>query len=297
MNWLQKLQRKYGRYAITGITRYMILIYALSYVIGFVEGSGNANISEWICFDPGMILHGQIWRLITWVVVPSRGFDLLTLLLIFFLLQLGENLERFVGSFRMTVYFIGGILLTDILGLLVYLVLRIPLMNLSLYSILFCLYIMLGLLIPEAEVSIYGVFPIRMKWMLLVWAVLFLYNGVNAFRYGGLLLTIFACAEEFFALINVVIFVRACKGSIGIFQSVKQQKRRTEFRASVQRGQADFRKDAEQGSMNADGGYIHKCAICGRTDVSNPELTFRYCSKCTCGQEYCNAHLFTHEHQ
>ena len=40
----------------------------------------------------------------------------------------------------------------------------------------------------------------------------------------------------------------------------------------------------------------HKCAICGRTEKDAPELEFRYCSKCEGNYEYCQDHLFTHEH-
>ena len=44
------------------------------------------------------------------------------------------------------------------------------------------------------------------------------------------------------------------------------------------------------------GTMVHKCSICGRTNVTNPELSFRYCSKCEGNHEYCQDHLFTHEH-
>lgn len=46
------------------------------------------------------------------------------------------------------------------------------------------------------------------------------------------------------------------------------------------------------------GGQIsrHKCAICGRTELTNPELEFRFCSKCNGNYEYCQDHLFTHKH-
>lgn len=41
---------------------------------------------------------------------------------------------------------------------------------------------------------------------------------------------------------------------------------------------------------------VHTCSICGRTNITNPELMFRYCSKCAGDHEYCQDHLFTHEH-
>ncbi len=47
---------------------------------------------------------------------------------------------------------------------------------------------------------------------------------------------------------------------------------------------------------NAGHGLLHTCSICGRTSETNPELTFRYCSKCEGNHEYCQDHLFTHVH-
>ena len=43
-------------------------------------------------------------------------------------------------------------------------------------------------------------------------------------------------------------------------------------------------------------GYRHKCAVCGRTDVTNPELQFRYCSKCAGYHCFCSDHIFNHVH-
>ena len=42
--------------------------------------------------------------------------------------------------------------------------------------------------------------------------------------------------------------------------------------------------------------YRHKCTVCGRTDVTNPELEFRYCSKCKGYYCYCMDHINNHVH-
>jgi len=42
--------------------------------------------------------------------------------------------------------------------------------------------------------------------------------------------------------------------------------------------------------------YTHKCTVCGRTDVSNPELEFRYCSRCNGYHCYCEEHINNHTH-
>lgn len=60
------------------------------------------------------------------------------------------------------------------------------------------------------------------------------------------------------------------------------------------RQNAESKKSASP-KYNA-GTMLHKCSICGRTNLTNPELSFRYCSKCEGNHEYCQDHLFTHEH-
>ena len=52
----------------------------------------------------------------------------------------------------------------------------------------------------------------------------------------------------------------------------------------------------QQKKKEAERGYRHKCAVCGKTDTSHPDLEFRYCSKCEGNYEYCQDHLFTHTH-
>ena len=42
--------------------------------------------------------------------------------------------------------------------------------------------------------------------------------------------------------------------------------------------------------------YLHKCAVCGKTDVSDPQMEFRYCSKCNGYYCYCADHINNHIH-
>ena len=85
------------------------------------------------------------------------------------------------------------------------------------------------------------------------------------------------------SLFNFLVFMVSGRKRIGI--SKAQQMKRKEFRAKT--------KSLNNMSRNV---TKHKCAICGRTDESNPELEFRFCSKCNGNYEYCNDHLFTHKH-
>lgn len=281
MNWMNKLERKLGRYAVPYITRYLVFANLIGY---FLKMIGGGVIMQWLDFSPYHILHGQIWRLLTWVFVPSSGLSVWALLFMVCLLMLGQNMEMALGTFRMNVYFVGGILLSDIGGLLIYgiswaiLGAGIPI-YLSMYYILFSLYLMLGLFMPDAEVRLYFVLPIRMKWLMIVYFVTLGYEIFSYFRMGVLYGIMFG-SEIIFALLNLGIFVYSCKNRV----SLKQRRRKKQF-------QAQFSQPRPGSGISK-----HKCAICGRTEQDAPGLNFRYCSKCEGNYEYCEEHLFTHTH-
>jgi hypothetical protein len=290
MNWMDKLERKIGRYAIPYITRYLIFMNLIGYIL---QAAGANAIMQWLDFVPAYIMRGQIWRLITWIVVPASGLSIWSLLFMICLLMLGQNLEHALGTFRMNVYFVGGILLSDIGGMLLYFIFRIPI-YLTMYYILFSLYLMLGLLMPDAEVRLYFVLPIKMKWLMVVYVLSLGYEVFSYFKAGVSLASqlgvskfsgawyvgMMYSAEIIFAILNLFLFVYFCRNHV----SHRQKRRQKQFRAQF--------AQPRPGS----GITKHKCAICGRTEKDDPTLTFRYCSKCAGSYEYCQDHLFTHNH-
>lgn len=286
---MDKLERKFGKYAIPNITRYMIFANLIGYFLALI---GQNTIMQYLDFSAAHIFHGQIWRLITWIFVPASGLSFWTLLFILCLLMLGQNLEHALGTFRMNVYFWGGIIISDIGGLLIggitYLAgIRVPIYGmtsglpiyLTMYYILFSLYLMLGILMPEAEVRLYFVLPIKMKWLTIVYVIELAYEIFSYFRMGWMYGIMFG-TEIVLAFLNLLLFVYSCKNHV----SRKQKKRQKQF-------QAQFAQPRPGSGITK-----HKCAICGRTELDDPNLTFRYCSKCAGNYEYCQDHLFTHQH-
>lgn len=208
-------------------------------------------------------------------------------------------MEYALGSFRMNVYFIGGILLSDIGGFLIYLISWLITGNginiyLTMYYILFSLYLMLGIFMPEAEVRLYFVLPIKMKWLMAVYVLTLGYEIFSNFKTGAQIAASYGLsgfqgawyiglsysAEIILAIANLICFVYSCRRHV----SHKQKKRQKEF-------QAQFAQPRPGSGITK-----HKCAICGRTELDDPNLTFRYCSKCAGNYEYCQDHLFTHNH-
>ncbi|HJC89766.1 MAG TPA: rhomboid family intramembrane serine protease [Candidatus Mediterraneibacter excrementigallinarum] len=279
MNWLDKLERKLGRYAIPNLTVYLLA--------GYVIGCGiiylMPNLIGWLTLEPALILRGQIWRIISWVLIPPTTNPISLLFLVLLYYSLGTALERTWGTFRYNVYIFSGILFTVIAVFILYGVFfalygtEVPLSSIGLVStnyITMSIFLAFAAIYPDMEVLLYFVLPIKMKWMALVYAVMALYYFIT----GGIVSRVAIAAS----LLNFVIF----------FLSSRNMRR---FGPREQARKAKFRKQSRP-HMTYAGGARHRCAVCGRTELDDPNLEFRFCSKCKGNYEYCQDHLFTHEH-
>lgn len=289
MNWMDKLERKWGRYAVPNLSRYFVG----AVLIGLLMELVTPGAMNWINFSVDGILHGQIWRLVSWIFMPSTSLDFFGLLFLLCVLMWGSSLESFLGTFRMNVFLWGGVILSDIGGIVIYVITKLLLgtgmsVYLSSYYILMTMLLALAMCMPEGEVRLYFVLPIKMKWMLVFELA---YLGYIVFRTFASMIAVYpgalgwiaglvGSAQIILAVANMFLFFWSSKTRI----SHRQKKRQKEFRA--------------QFSQPRPGSGIsqHKCVICGRTEITNPELQFRYCSKCTGNKEYCQDHLFTHTH-
>ena len=127
---------------------------------------------------------------------------------------------------------------------------------------------------PDMQILLYFIIPIKMKWLAYVYAALMLYDFIQSLWPGRIVMAM--------SLLNFIIF----------FLSTRDLRRYTP--KEVHRRQA-YQKAVRQPG-NAAGITKHKCAICGRTEQDDPSLEFRFCSKCDGNYEYCQDHLFTHQH-
>ena len=279
MNWLDKLERKFGRYAIPNLTVYLLA----GYVIGFAVYYLAPNLLRYLTLEPYYILHGQIWRIISWVLIPPTGslFSLFFLVLLYY--SLGTALERTWGTFRYNVYIFSGIFFTVIAVFILYGVfyliygVALPMSSIGLIStnyITMSIFLAFASIYPDMEVMLYFILPIKMKWMALVYAAMALYY----FFTGSLAVKVAIGAS----LLNFVIF----------FCSSRNIKR---FGPKEQARKAKFRQQSRP-HMTYSNGARHRCAVCGRTELDDPNLEFRFCSKCNGNYEYCQDHLFTNEH-
>lgn len=275
MNWLNKLERKFGRYAIHNLTLYLIG----GYIIGFGVYMFVPNLLNLLTLEPAYILHGQIWRIISWVLIPPSGNIFTTVIMMLFYYSLGTALERTWGAFRYNVYIFSGILFTVIGAFLLYLIVGVDAVGygvfFSTYYINMSIFLAFAVSYPDMEVLLYFILPIKMKWMALVYAALTIYDLVR----GNLFTRIAIIAS----LLNFIVFFLSSRNVKPYMPKEQMRKRK-------------FKQEQERPHMTYAGGARHRCAVCGRTELDDPNQEFRFCSKCNGNYEYCQDHLFTHEH-
>lgn len=283
MNWLNKLERKFGRFAIPNLMLWVVGAYAVGFVLYMV----NPAIMNMLTLSPHEVLRGQVWRIVTWILMPSSMsvFSLLIMALLYY--QLGMALERAWGVFRFNVYIFSGLLFTVIGAFILYGIIYAlggPIAaagassaiarSISTKYINMSIFLAFALMYPNMQLMLYFVIPIKMKWMAAVYAALTVYEFIVS-GWGGRV-------SIFMSLLNFIIFFLSTRD----FKRYSPQEvhRRQKF-------QAQMRQSRPRAGVTK-----HKCAICGRTEQDDPTLEFRFCSKCEGNYEYCQDHLFTHQH-
>lgn len=288
---MSNFEKKFGKYAIKNISLMLIMCYAVGYAIQLI-GDGFLNF---LTLDPYRILHGQIWRIVTWIIVPPSSFNIFTIIMLFFYYSVGTTLERTWGAYRYNVYLFSGMFFTVLgsfaaLGLC-YLfqgdVMAVPgnaAAVCAIYSTQFSTYyINMSILLafaatfPDMQVLLMFVIPVKMKWLGIIYGAMLVFDLFQ--KVGNPLAGIFYRTAIVASLLNFVIFWITSRSHINM--SPREIRRRQEFRHEVKKNR----------KMSG-----HKCAVCGRTDADDPTLEFRFCSKCEGNYEYCQNHIFTHEH-
>lgn len=290
-----KFERKFGKYAIHNISLYLIICYAVGYLIEVI----NSSFLNYLTLDPYLIVtKGQVWRLVTWIVVPPETGNLfLTLLMLWFYYSIGTQLERVWGTYRYNVYLFSGMFFT-ILGsflllgycmivgmhpasfgnMVIYMLENNSIVYFgafSTYYINMSIFLAYAATFPDMQVLLMFLIPIRVKYLGIIYGVMLVLGCVG----GGVSTWVVVGAS----LMNFIVFFAVSRKRIHM--SPKQIKRRH-----------DFNREVQKASAQMSGAARHKCAVCGRTEKDGDDLEFRFCSKCEGNYEYCQYHLFTHEH-
>ena len=293
---MSKWEKKFGKYAIPNLTFILIGCYVAGYLFTWIA----PWIMEYLTLNPYAILHGQIWRLLTWVISPPSSFNIFTIIMLTFYLSLGTTLERVWGTWQYNVYIFTGILVTVLASFvcmgvfyLIYGEAVSPAMEglciagarqFSTYFINMSIFLAYAATFPNAEVLLMFVVPIKVKVLGFIYGVVLVLQMVEYFRAGQSTYAEywFGVAAIAASLLNFLIFWLRSRNHMHL--SPKQVRRKMEFKQ-------DIRRNPNPKITK------HKCAVCGRSKEDVPELEFRFCSKCNGNYEYCQDHLFTHQHR
>ena len=262
---------KHPNFGLPRLRLYLIIGNALVYIFSMMDRTGM--LAYWLCLIPSRLLAGELWRLLTFVFVPRTSGIWLIIELYFYYL-IGSTLERAWGVGKFTIYYLIGMIITIIYGILASLItgrnpaLTGSYLNLSMFFVYATLW-------PENQVRLFFIIPIKVKWLAWVEAAYYILMMIL----GRTLLPLTG-------FVNYFLF---CGSSL--LASLKLLKMRHSGPAR------QFRKTIRQTEHNQNAQtYARKCAVCGRTDADHPELEFRYCSQCVGYQCFCSDHIHSHIH-
>jgi hypothetical protein len=262
---LQKLERRFGRYAIRQLMVYIVGINALVYMLRYGMPQSDAIGRLWL--DPRLILQGEVWRLFTWIFIPPSASLLWILFILYFSYMVGIGLEQAWGSFRFNVYYLTGMACTILAAFIVGEGTTAIYLNLSLFLAFAYIY-------PDYEILLFFLLPVKIKYLAWVnWA--FIAFTVVTAPLAGKAAALVSVANYFLFFGREIITGTRRRG--------ETVQRKRAFAAKLQKGAG------KQGTM-------HRCSVCGMTEADDPLMEFRYCSTCEGNYEYCMGHLKSHEH-
>ena len=293
--WLDRFCYRHPKLGIPNLMKYI----ALGNVIVFVGAIVTMGGFTWLTsFFPPLNPKGPGWRLITFVFTPvaTGGTNVFTQTLFFalttfFYYWIGTALERQWGTTRFTVFYGLGVILNLIVGAITYAMLPITSNMLggiyfettNMYYVNMSMFFSFATLYPDMQVLFWGIIPLKVKWLAWLDAALFAFDisySISAGDWRGALLPIIA-------ILNYLIF---------FWGDLAGMLHRGQSRVAhrMDRQTINFKKAQKEVQQRK--GYLHKCAVCGITDADDPNMEFRYCSKCNGYYCYCMNHINNHTH-
>lgn len=277
---------------------YIAIGNAIVLLMSMVNG-GNV-LYNLLCFDKTKILQGQVWRLVSYVFTQS-GDGFLALIFLYFFYMLGRHVELTMGTLKFNIFYFSGTILMDIFAMIfcpvipaeltsaeqvAYLNNVLPVYWNMAYYLHLSLILAFATLHPDSQFMIFFIIPIKAWLIALVYLILTAIDVVNLALAG-----LFPhCLFPLVALGNYFLFTG---GEILNLLPLSWRVKRSRAKKVVTKVVPFPGKDTSQ-PVKAN--YNHRCTICGRTDVSNPELEFRYCSRCNGYHCYCSDHISNHTH-
>jgi membrane associated rhomboid family serine protease len=305
---LKNLRNRFERFCYQNRTRgipnlmlYITLGSALVYVMNLMDPQDTLY---WVlCFNRQAILQGQVWRLFTYVFTYDVGNILLTAVSLFCYLSLGRAMENVWGTFRFNLFYLTGVVLMDAFVMIFCptqdVIIGRYLVTTQYFSQMYnqmAIYLHMGLILtyatchPESRFYVFYFIPVPAWVMALVDLVLV---GIGVFN---MCYPVNLMPHALFPVVGLLNYFLFFGGDMPNLLPpswrVKRQRKTTKKTGTIPfpNGRDYQPKAAEKAP------YTHRCTVCGRTDVTNPELEFRYCSRCNGYQCYCEDHISNHTH-
>ncbi len=266
---------KHPRFGISNLMLCIVIGTAAMWLLSMMDTTGA--LLSLLYFSPEMILkHGQVWRLLSFAIVPE-GNGIWELLFLYFYYVIGKTLEQTWGTPRFNIFVLGGMLLTVIYGFAVYLIGNISI-TVGAHFIYMSMFFSFATLYPDMQVLLFFIIPIRIKWLALLNALYFVVEIVLLDFPMNLLPVI--------AMINYFVFFGE-----SLIQGFKR------FKSGNGKNSREFKRKVSNIKYEEKlRDYTYKCEVCGKTDVDHPDLEFRYCSRCEGYHCFCSEHINNHIH-
>lgn len=274
MRWVDRFCARHPRFGLANLMMYLVIGNGVVWLFSLMDTT--STILYYLALDPAQVLQGQIWRLVTFALIPNSS-GIWTLLFLYFYYFIGTALEREWGPAKFNFYFFSGMVFTIVYSFIVYFLTKRS-MQIGAGYIYLSMFFSFAAFYPNQRVLLFFFIPIKIKWLALVDAAYFAY-AVFTTSFPGCLLPVVA-------VLNFLLFCGDMLFADFTPSRMRQRQKTVNFRREAARVRSEQR--------NAP--YRFKCAVCGRTDVDHPELEFRYCSRCAGYHCFCQDHINNHIH-
>ena len=289
---MKNLRRRFNRFCfqhrnkgIPNLMLYISLGCALVYLM--TQMTQNPLLYSLLVFDRGAILQGQVWRLVTYPLTFYNSNLLLMAVALFCYYSIGRAMENIWGTLRFNLFYFCGVILMDIWCMIFGGRADVTYLNLSLF-------LSYATMFPDAQFLLFFIIPIKAWIFALVDLLMVLYSLLaDPFPYNCFSVISLANYFLFFGkdVLNVIpMSWRMNARRLFMKKGYTPKQERPKVVPFPKAGSYEATTATPQAP------YTHKCTICGRTDVSNPELEFRYCSRCSGYHCYCEDHISNHSH-
>ena len=277
-----------------GIPNLMLYISIGSAIVYLMSNmAGNYTLYNLLCFDRELILRGQVWRLLTYALTYDAGTLLLTFIGFICYYSLGQAMENLWGTLRFNLFYFSGILMMDIFCLIFGGRADVTYLNLSLFMAYATLY-------PNSQFLLFFIIPVK------AWIFGVFYLAITLYNVFALSVPVFYFPYNLYPLISIGnYFLFFGRDVVNVFPMTWRINTRRLFRKSPRKAPRQEGPKvipfSAAGSYEASASkpkapYTHRCTICGRTDISDPQLEVRYCSRCKGYHCYCEEHISNHTH-